>query len=246
MTIEGRKIAITGTARGLGKALAITAADRGALPILLGRSLEQLEIVREAIRGRTGSAPDAYHCDLADFASIAGAAGNLTAHHSDLDILVHNGSQWTGGPLDGQSDEMIAAVVNSTVSGMLALTRHLLPVLKARPRADIHTVVSMSGLQYARFLGSSLPFRVAKAAQDGFTQSLVEELRETGIRVTSVYPGLIEDLSPLDPEWHAERSVSDPLTDRDVVDAILYALGAPPNVALRQIVIERARTQFLA
>jgi len=246
MTIEGRKIAITGAARGLGKALAIVAADRGADPILLGRSVDQLEAVRDAIAARTGTKPTAYRCDLADFASIASAAASIAEHHRDLDVLVHNGSQWTGGALEDQSDEMIASVVNSTVSGMLALTRHLVPVLKLRPRADIHTVVSMSGLQYARFLGSSLPFRAAKAAQDGFAQSLVEELKGTAIRTTSIYPGLIEDLSPLDPEWNAARISTDPLTDKDVVDAILYALAAPPNVALRQIIIERTGTQFLA
>jgi NADP-dependent 3-hydroxy acid dehydrogenase YdfG len=246
MSIEGRKIAITGAARGLGKALAIVAADRGAVPILLGRSLDHLQVVQDAIAARTGTKPSAYSCDLADFSSVASAAACIVQDHHDLDVLVHNGSQWTGGALDEQSDEKIASVVNSTVSGMLALTRHLLPLLKSRPRADIHTVVSMSGLQYARFVGSSLPFRAAKAAQDGFAQGLVEELKGTTIRATSVYPGLIEDLSPLDPEWDAVRTSDDPLTDKDVVDAILYALSAPPNVALRQIIIERTGTQFLA
>ncbi len=246
MTLKDRKIAITGAARGLGRALAIVAADRGAIPILLGRAPDRLAEVAQAIEARAGLKPDAVRCDLTDFASIAEAADTIVKNHRDLDILVHNGSQWTGGTLDAQSDERIAAVVDSTVSGMLALTRHLLPLLRARPTADIHTVVSMSGLQYARFIGSSLPFRAAKAAQDGFVQGLIEELEDSDIRVTSIYPGLIEDISPLDAEWDASGAPSDPLSNRDVVDAMLYALSAPPNVALRQIVIERRRSQFLA
>jgi NADP-dependent 3-hydroxy acid dehydrogenase YdfG len=246
VTLKDKKIAITGAGRGLGRVLAIVAADRGAIPILLGRTTDRLAEVAQAIHARTGLRPDAVRCDLTDFASIAEAAGAIAENHRDLDILVHNGSQWTGGPLEAQSDERIAAVVDSTVSGMLALTRHLLPLLAARPSADIHTVVSMSGLQYARFIGSSLPFRAAKAAQDGFVQGLVEELKDSDIRVTSIYPGLIEDVSPLDAEWDAPGEPLGPLSNRDVVDAILYALSAPPNVALRQIVIERSRSQFLA
>ncbi len=246
MTLLGRKIAITGAGRGLGKALAIVAGDRGAIPILLGRSPEHLAAVRQTIGERGNLFPDAFLCDLTDFASIADAAERIARHHPDLDVLVHNASQWSSGTLDCQSDDSIAAVINSTVTGVIALTRHLLPLLRARPWADIHTVVSMSGLQYARFVGSSLPFRAAKAAQDGFTQGMVEEAKGSNIRITSIYPGLIEDVSPLDPGWATARGIGDGLSNRDVVDAILYALAAPPNVALRQIVIERTKTEFLA
>lgn len=245
MTLKNRKIAITGAARGLGRALAITAADRGAIPILLGRNAAQLAEVAEIVASRTGRRPDPIQCDLADFASVADAASKVQQSHPDLDVLVHNGSQWSAGALEEQNDERIAAIVGSSVNGMMALTRHLLPVLRARPWADIHTVVSMSGLQFAAFVGSSLPFRAAKAAQDGFAQGLVEELQGTNIRPTAIYPGLIEDVSPLDPAWGKPRGPSDPLSNRDVVDAILYALSAPPNVALRQIVIERTQTDFL-
>ncbi|MBM1172541.1 SDR family oxidoreductase [Microvirga arabica] len=246
MTLLGRKIAITGAGRGLGKALAIVAADRGAIPILLGRSPDHLTAAREAIGERVNLFPDAFRCDLADFASIADAAQRIARQHPDLDVLVHNASQWSSGALDDQSDDSIAAVIDSTVTGMIALTRHLLPLLRARPRADIHIVVSMSGLQYARFVGSSLPFRAAKAAQDGFSQGLVEELKGSNIRITSIYPGLIDDVSPLDSAWETAREIGDGLSNKDVVDAILYALAAPPNVALRQIVIERTKSEFLA
>ena len=122
----------------------------------------------------------------------------------------------------------------------------MLPALLARPHADIHTVVSMSGLQYARLRGSSLPFRVAKAGQDGFVQGLVEELAGTRVRVTSVYPGFIEDMTPLDAAWTAPRGDDAMLSDKEVVDAILFALQLPPQVSVRSLVIERTRTDFLS
>lgn len=245
MLLKNRKIVITGAARGLGRALAITAADVGAIPILLGRNVAKLVEVAGAIAERTGVRPDFVECDLTSFGSIASAASYVQQLHPDLDALVNNGAQFSGGSLEEQDDARIAAVVGSAVTGMIALTRHLLPLLKGRQCADIHTVVSMSGLQFAPLVGASLPFRTAKAAQDGFAQGLVEELRGTSVRPTAIYPGVIEDVSPLEAKWNAARGPSDKLSNRDVVDVILYALAAPPNVALRQIVIERRQTDFL-
>jgi NAD(P)-dependent dehydrogenase (short-subunit alcohol dehydrogenase family) len=180
--VQGKKIVITGAGRGLGRALAIVAASQGAIPILLGRSLAALQEVSDIISSNGWQQVYSFVCDLSDPQSIASAADEIVASHPDIDVLVNNGAQFTTGSLENHTDEQIMAVVNSAVTGTMILTRQLLPLLKARARADIHNVVSMSGLQYARFVGASLPFRTAKAAQDGFTQGLVEELRGSSVR----------------------------------------------------------------
>lgn len=246
MGLEGKTIAITGAARGLGAALAIVAADRGMIPLLPGRNAAGLGITAGAIEARTSRRPDAFVCDLADATSVAGAADRIAAVCPDLDILVNSGSQWAGGAFEAMTDAQIAAVVDSTVTGTMALTRRLLPLLRSRPTADIHTVVSMSGLPYARMRGSAVPFVAAKHAQNGFVQALTEELIGSTIRVTSVHPGHIEDVSPLDEGWDRERGADEMLSDRDVVDAILYVLERPRNVAIRSLVIERTQTEFLS
>ncbi|KAI1016466.1 hypothetical protein LB505_010203 [Fusarium chuoi] len=243
--MEGRKIVISGAGRGLGRALAIVAASQGATPILLGRSQSALQEVSETIKSNSAGTAYPVICDLSDPTSVAKATKEIAESHSDIDILVNNGAHFTEGSFDKQTDDQILSVVNSAVTGTMILTRQLLPLLKQRPRADVHNVVSMSGLQYARLTGASLPFRAAKAAQDGFTQGLVEELKGTSVRVTSVYPGLIEDVSPTSAEWQKHRSFDEGITNKSVVDTIIYALSAPPNVSLRSIVIERTHSDFL-
>jgi NADP-dependent 3-hydroxy acid dehydrogenase YdfG len=74
---------------------------------------------------------------------------------------------------------------------------------------------------------------------------LVEELQGSSVRITSIYPRIIEDVSPTTAEWHRQRGADEGLTSKDVVDTIIYALSAPANVSLRQIVIERTRSDFL-
>jgi NAD(P)-dependent dehydrogenase (short-subunit alcohol dehydrogenase family) len=245
MSLAGRRIVITGAGRGLGAALGIAVADLGAKPVLLGRSAETLDRTARTIAQRTGSAPATFVCDLADADAVARAADEVLARHPDIDVLVNSGAQWSSGPLAGLADADIAATVASMLTGTIGLTRRLLPALRTRPYADIHTVVSMSGLQYARLRGSSVAFRAAKAGQDGFVQGLVEELAGTNVRVTSIYPGIIEDVSPEDPRWSAGSAADGPLTNRHVVEAILFILSAPPNVAVRSMVIERNRSDFL-
>jgi len=88
MTLENRTIAITGAARGLGAALAIVAADRGMFPLLLGRNATALAEVAGVIESRTGYHAPAIVCDLADSASIAAAADEISATCPALDILV--------------------------------------------------------------------------------------------------------------------------------------------------------------
>ncbi|MGD9895088.1 MAG: SDR family oxidoreductase [Dehalococcoidia bacterium] len=238
MPISGKKFAITGASRGLGAALAIVMADAGARLVLLARDKSALTATVHAIHERTGQTAEALTCDLSDAASCTEAGETLARRNPDLDGLIHNGAMWLPGSLASTSDADMQACISSAAIGSLILTRHLLPILGARPAADIHTVVSTSGLPNASLSGTSVAFRAAKAAQDGLVQGLAEELQQTRIRVTAVYPGDFEDVSPLEPAWNDPRQPDGPLTNREVVSSILFALDQPPNAIIRTLVIE--------
>ena len=237
--ISGRKFAITGAGRGLGAALALIMADAGARPVLLARNEKALAGVADAIKARSGQTAGTLACDLADAASCAAAGKKLVRDHPDLDGLIHNGAMWLPGTMAEITDADIQNCVASAAIGSLILTRHLLPVLRARADADIHTVVSTSGLANLPLDGTSVAFRAAKAAQDGFVQGLSDELKRTRVRVTAVYPGNIEDVSPLDAAWSSPRKPDSPLTNREVVEAILFTLNLPSGVAIKSLVIEQ-------
>jgi NAD(P)-dependent dehydrogenase (short-subunit alcohol dehydrogenase family) len=238
MPISGKKFAITGASRGLGAALAIVMADSGARLVLLGRNRNALTETANAIHTRTGQIVEKLACDLSDAASCAEAGEALCERHPDLDGLVHNGAMWLPGSLESTSDADIQACISSAAIGSLILTRHVLPILSARPVSDIHTVVSTSGLPNAPLSGTSIAFRAAKAAQDGLVQGLAEELKQTRIRVTAVYPGNFEDVSPLEPAWNEARQPDGPLSNREVIDSILFTLNLPANATVRALVLE--------
>lgn len=246
MRMSGRKYAITGASRGLGAALAIVIADVGAKPVLLSRKSDALARTADTIQARTGQTVETLTCDLADAASCSDAGTKLAQEHPDLDGLIHNGAMWLPGSMADVSDADIHNCISSAAIGSLILTRHILPVLRARPDADIHTVVSTSGLANLPLLGTSVAFRAAKAAQDGFVQGLADELKKTTIRVTAIYPGDFDNVSPLESAWNDPPRQDGPLTSREVIDAILFTLNLSANAAIRSLVIEHCSTDMPA
>lgn len=238
MRISKRKYAITGASRGLGAALAILMADAGARLVLLARTKEALQDTVKTIQKRTGQQVDTLSCDLADSESSITAGKQLAAQHADLDGLIHNGAMWLPGPMDDISDIDIQTCIGSAAIGSLILTRHLLPNLKARESADIHTVVSTSGIQNQPLDGSSVVFMAAKSAQAGFVQGLSDELANTRIRVTAVFPGNFTDISPDNAMWNAPMASDHALSNREIVDAILFILNMPSSVAIKSLVIQ--------
>lgn len=237
MRISNRKFAITGASRGLGAALAIEMARAGANLVLLARTKDALQDTARIIFDETGQQVDVLACDLAnrESASLAGAA--LAKDHRDLDGLIHNGAMWLPGSMGDFSDLDIQACIASAAIGALILTRHLLPNLMAREHADIHTVVSTSGLPNWPHGAASVPFTAAKSAQAGFVHRLAQELKGSSVRVTAVFPGDFADISPIDAAWD-NASPDQMLSNREIVDAILFILNQPSKVAIRSLVVE--------
>lgn len=237
MRLSNRKFAITGASRGLGAALAIEMARSGAKLVLLARTSEALQGVAGAILEETGQTVGVIACDLANGQSASEAGARLATQHGDLDGLIHNGAMWLPGPMEDVSDMDIQACIASAAIGSLILTRHLLPNLKARKDADIHTVVSTSGLPNRPLEGASVPFTAAKSAQAGFVHGLAQELENTSIRVTSIFPGDFVDVAATDPTWNTS-SPDHALTNREIVNAILFILNQPRKVSIRSLVIQ--------
>lgn len=237
--IAGRRIAITGAGRGLGQAMAIAFADQGAEVVLLGRTAATLAATRDIIGERTERPPFTAPCDLADTASVIAAAAALAGHADRLDVLVNSGAFWLPGPFADLKTEDIVQVVNSQITGTALLTQRLIPLLRASDTADIVNIVSISGIAGTRLFGASVPFYAAKHGQTGLTNGLREELRGTPIRVIGVYPPNIADLSPLDPDWErTARAKTEWINERDVVEAVQYAITRPRNCTIAAIVLD--------
>jgi NAD(P)-dependent dehydrogenase (short-subunit alcohol dehydrogenase family) len=234
---------ITGAGRGLGRALAITAANRGADLVLLGRNASSLQAVADAIRARTGRDSLIVPCDLAQPDSITEACRIVLAANPVVDVLVNNGAPWLPGGIMDIAETDIAATIAAAVTGTILVTRGLLPGLRRSTAADIVTIVSTAGLLGWDIREASAAFHAAKHGQSGFTDRLRHELKAHGIRVAAIYPPDFDDTDVLELERSAanDPASSGRLTNRDVVATVLFAIAAPRACAYPVIVLDNMR-----
>jgi short-subunit dehydrogenase len=238
MAFDGKRVIITGAGRGLGAALAIVLADKGANLLLTGRSRENLTAIAEAIKLRTGTKPELRMLDMADASEVTLFAKALRNAGEPVDILINNAAQWLPGSMTDHDALSISQTIAANVTGTMLLTRGLVPLLEKSGAGDIMTVVSISGLPNARLQTASVAYAASKQAQAAISDGLRQELKGRPVRVQAVFPPYLEDVSPLDPAWNTPREASSAVTNRDIVETILFALERPRHMTLASIIID--------
>lgn len=236
--LSGTTALVSGAGRGLGAALAMALADAGCRPILCGRNPAALEDVAGRIRSRTGLSAPTARLDLADAESIADAVARIGREHHRLDILINNAAMWLEAREDGYSAGEVVSVVTAAVSGTFLLTQGLMPLLTRSDRPDILTIGSISGLPNAAIQTVSVPFYAAKRAQAALADGLAQTLAGTPVRSQIVHPPYLDDLLPDEDGWISSqgRRKGERATNRDVVEAVLFALSRPRHISLSIVV----------
>lgn len=238
--LNGAVVVVTGAGRGLGAALAISLADLGCKLVLCGRSAQALADVGAIIEARGGLAAEQVVLDLADTASVSAALASIEQRQPQIDILINNGAMWLEASEQPHSAADVSGVINAALTGTFLLTQGLLPALKASSRPDVVTIGSISGLPNAPLHSVSLPFYAAKHGQLALADGLRQMLVGTPLRSLCVHPPYLEDISPLDPQWAQvpQRTKGQQGTNRDVVEAVVFALTRPRHISLSSIVID--------
>lgn len=206
--------------------------------MLLGRDPDALADVRHTIRARSGRDSLVIHCDLADPDSVGSACKAVLDADARVDVLVNNGAPWLEGCLDDLSVAEIASTVSAGVTGTILVTRGLLPGLRRSSCPDIVTIASTSGVPGWDLDGGSVPFYAAKHGQSGFSDKLRHELKNTGIRVSAVYPPDFDDADPTDASWNRPIGDGASLSAREVVSTLLFILAAPRTCNFPVVILE--------
>ena len=178
-------ILITGASSGIGAALALGLAARGARLGLIARRTEMLE--ETAAAARTAGAADviAATCDVADRDAFAATVLSLHDRFGHVDVLVHNAGSGHRGYIEETPPEHIEAVFGVNVFALWYGTAPLLPLMVARGSGHIIVVSSFAGV--FPFPGNAA-YVAAKHAALGFSRALRAELVDTGVESSVVLP----------------------------------------------------------
>lgn len=224
------KIIVTGASKGIGRGIAVRLAAAGHQIGLLARSGDALEALRNELAPAAGSHA-ASPCDLCDHDATATAIASLIDNLAGVDALINNaGLVIRKSCFDLGLDEW-HAMVNTNINGLFYATRAVLGPMRAQGSGHIINVSSISG----KFpLAGGSGYAATKFACTGFSQSLFQEVRDFGIKVTTIYPGSVDSASHRhDPEADHGWKV----TPEEVGQACLDVLSTRPGNCVSEVEI---------
>jgi short-subunit dehydrogenase len=183
--LRGKAVVITGAASGIGEALALACAERGARLLLADINAEGLERVQRAVMAVGG---ECHICttDTGDESAIKLLASRAISVLTGADIVINNAGVGLVAPVDKLSTEDAHWLMNINFWGVVHGCRHFLPQLRGRPDA---LLVNISSIFAMVSMPTQSIYNASKAAVRGFSDALREELRADGIGVLCVHPG---------------------------------------------------------
>ncbi len=184
-TIEGSRVLITGASSGIGRALALELARRGAKLVLLARRASKLEDVAAEV-SRRGSQVETVTGDVTDEAARRQALDRALSCYGGLDILVNNAGIGAQGNFAEADPARLRPIMEVNFFALAEMTRAALPLLRNGRRPMIVNISSILG---HRGIPGTSEYCASKFAVQGFSESLRAELWPEGIDVLVVSPG---------------------------------------------------------
>jgi NAD(P)-dependent dehydrogenase (short-subunit alcohol dehydrogenase family) len=222
--LRDRIILVTGASDGIGRALALRAAELGAQLILHGRNVKKLEKVYDEVEAlESAPRPSIAVVDLATANSVAyeSLAESLAEEFGRLDGLVHNASI-IGDRFSIEQYDAVQwqRVLHVNLTSAFALTQVLLPMVKQADDPSIIFTSSSVGRVGRAFWGA---YAVSKFGTEGLSQVLADEHREGKLRVNCINPGATRTNMRLDAFPGEDRSLLK--GPEEILAPYLYLLG---------------------
>ena len=186
--LTGKIAVITGSSKGIGRAIAERMAEHGAKVVISSRKPEPCEEVAAGIRAKGGEAI-VVPCHVAHKDQLQNLVDKTIAQWGGIDILVGNaGINPYFGPMAGISDEIWDRIMGTNIRSNMWLANMVLPQMAARGGGSVIIVSSLGGLRGTAQLGA---YAISKAADMQLTRNIAVEWGPRNIRANCLAPGII-------------------------------------------------------
>ncbi|HHC6271466.1 TPA: SDR family oxidoreductase [Staphylococcus aureus] len=228
MTVLTDKIAVvTGAGSGIGEAIATLLHEEGAKVVLAGRNKEKLQNVANQL---SQDSVKVVPTDVTNKEEVDELIKIAQQTFGGLDIVINSAGQMLSSKItDYQVDEWYS-MIDVNIKGTLYTVQAALPTMLEQSSGHLINIASISGFEVTK---SSTIYSATKAAVHTITQGLEKELAKTGVKVTSISPGMVDTAitAAYNP---SDRKKLDP---QDIAEAVLYALTQPSHVNVNEITV---------
>jgi Short-chain alcohol dehydrogenase of unknown specificity len=215
-------ILITGGSEGLGKATAELLSKENKV-IILARSEENLQKVSQEINCEYKV------CDVSKHEEVDKIIKEIIKDYKKIDVIINNAGVGIGGDLTDSSFEDISAAIDINVKGTIYMTKAVLPHMYKENSGLIINVGSKLGYEIDEYCSV---YCASKWAITGFTKAFQRDINKSNIRVTAIYPGLMdtEIFSKLGVNQSMEKAIS----PEKVAEGIKFIVDADEKVAITE------------
>jgi 3-oxoacyl-[acyl-carrier protein] reductase len=214
MNLKDASALVTGAGRGIGRAIAVSLAREGVRVTAVARTHGELE----SLSGEAGVPVLIHPGDIRERSVCDEAVARSVRAHGGLQILVNNAGVGGSAPLGETSDELWDRILATNLTAVFRMTRAALPHLQAHG-GHVFMISSLAGTNAIAGLGA---YCASKAALDHLTRCLMLEVRDKGVKVTTLAPGSVDtgfgSRHEGDGEWM--------LRPQDIANVVLDLLGA--------------------
>ena len=225
---------VTGASRGIGRSVAITLAEKGAMIVAAARDVEMLNETCRIIEEAGGQALVST-VELSDENSIRKLMETVTEKFGRLDVLINNAGITLSSSLEETTTDDWDRLMAVNVRGAFILCREVVGLLRqARPGVivNISSVVGVKG--YAK----QIAYTASKHAMRGMSIAMAEELKESNVRVHVICPGGVdtEMVSRVRPDINKDELIQ----PEEIAELVLYLVSHTGNAIVDEIRVRRA------
>lgn len=218
---------VTGAGSGIGRAISVALAEQGMQVALLGRNVAALEETQAMISAQHKSKSIVVKVDVQQASQITQAVEQVMADLGRVDVLINNAGLGVQHLVEECPENDWDMVMDTNAKGTFLLSQAVLPNMKKRGGFIINIASQAAKNGYER----AAPYCASKFAVLGFGLALQEEVRQFGIKVHSLCPGLVQVPKPervqdQSPGW---------LQVDDLANAVVYLLSQPEGVFIENI-----------
>ena len=234
MDLSGKTAIVTGASKGIGLAVAEALAEAGMNVTMTARGQEGLDRAVAGLNARDGGRGLAYACDVRDLEQQRGCVAATVAAFGGVDLLVANAAVGAREKVDELDPTTWSRIVDTNLTGVFYSVAVAVAELK-RSRGMIVTIGSLAGVN---FFAGGAAYNASKFGLLGFTQAAMLDLRDHGVRVSTIMPGSVATT-------FSDRAVTEAdgwkLQPSDIAQTVLYLLGMPAEALPSKVELRPAR-----